>query len=96
MKKQFQILNIAIAIVLVSCGKHNAEISARTTNEAKELSTNKSPAINEPDFLLIDHEGRIRFNSESNDQVKSPAYTPSSASISNRIATTEHPKLAVD
>ncbi|HEX6847029.1 MAG TPA: hypothetical protein VF144_08620 [Chitinophagaceae bacterium] len=64
MKKPFQILNIAIAIVLVSCGKHNAEISGMVKNEGKELSTNNSIAANEPDLLLIDIEGQLRFNGE--------------------------------
>ena len=68
MKKQFQILSIAIAIVFFSCGKHNAEISGTFTAGIKEFSIKSPSQVNEPDLLLMDNEGRIRFNVEQGDE----------------------------
>ena len=65
MKKQLQLLSIAIAIVLVSCGRHNVEISRTITNGAKEATVNNSTVVNEADLLLIDIEGQIRFKDET-------------------------------
>ena len=96
MKKQIQILNIAIAIVLVSCGKHNAEISASITNEVKEIPINNSSTNNEPDLLLIDHEGRIRFNAEWDHQVNGAESAHSAGSISSKSARTGETKLLID
>jgi hypothetical protein len=70
MKKQFQILSIATAIVFFSCGKHNAEITGPFTTGIKEFSTKSPSQLNEPDLLLMDNEGRIRFNAEPGDQEK--------------------------
>lgn len=64
MKKHFQILSIAFTILLFSCGKHNAEIPATITKRLNELSTNSSSAHNDPDLLLIDSDGQIRFSAE--------------------------------
>lgn len=70
MKKQFQILTIAIAIVLFSCGKHNAEITGAVPAGMKEFSIKGPAQVNEPDLLLMDNEGRIRFNAEPADEEK--------------------------
>jgi hypothetical protein len=96
MKKQFQILNIAIAICLVSCGKHNAEISGTVTNGAKEFSAHKSSTNGEPDLLLIDHEGRIRFNAEGDHQVIESEYNLSVVSNSSKNTRSQETKLLID
>ena len=77
MKKQFQILSTAITILLFSCGKHNAEIPATITKRLNELSTNSSSAHNDPDLLLIDSDGQIRFNAELEDRPKKLQDKPS-------------------
>ena len=64
MKKQFQILGIAITIVFFSCGRHNAEITNTFKTGMKEFAVNSFLPVNEPDLLLMDNEGRIRFNAE--------------------------------
>ena len=68
MKKQFQILSFAIAIIFFSCGKHNAEVAGKIPTGTKEHSTNSSSPSNEADFLLIDIEGQLRFNGDQGDQ----------------------------
>jgi len=70
MKKQLQILSIAIAIVFFSCGKHNAEITGPFTAGIKEFSIKSPSPVNEADLLLMDNDGRIRFNAEPGDQEK--------------------------
>lgn len=76
MKKQFQILIIAGTIIFFSCGRHNAEITGAISTGKKELSTNNSLLSNEADLLLIDTEGRLRFNAEPGDQAKKLVYGP--------------------
>jgi hypothetical protein len=77
MKKQFQILSFAITIIFYSCGKHNAEIPGMTTTSVKELSINSFSLINEPDLLLIDTEGRLRFNADPVDHANELQYSHS-------------------
>src|SRR5215204_2044819 len=77
MKKQFQILSIAITILLFSCGRHNAEIRGPITKKVKELSTNSSSANNEFDLWLIDAEGRIRLNADLKARAKELQDKPS-------------------
>lgn len=89
MKKQFQILSTAITILLYSCGIQNAEIRGTIKNEVKELSTNSSSLSNEPDLLMIDSEGRLRFNGDPRDHTKKLHYRPSARSVSYTIDRSE-------
>lgn len=85
MKKEFQILSIAITMIFFSCGRHNAETAGTITAGMKELSTNSSSVNNETDLLLIDTEGQLRFYSDPRDQTEMLEYRPSASSASYTI-----------